>query len=251
MGWWSDNAGALIQAGGQILGGLMGSSAQQGANQTNVKLQRDQLAWQERMANTAYQRQVKDMLAAGINPMLAISKGGGADTPSVSAATVQPEDALGRAVGSAANVAMQAATLKNIQAQTKQTEAKAEQERIIANNMSRTYNVSIDGQDDMLTVENQQKRDAARKILAEANIAEIEEEIVRETKDANVSSAQARADLTRAQVDFTTAQRILTDLKRPEAQAMADWFQTVGSASPATKAVMSISQWLKYIIGGK
>lgn len=37
--------------------------------------------WQEHMSSTSYQRQVADMKAAGINPMLLIQKAGGASTP--------------------------------------------------------------------------------------------------------------------------------------------------------------------------
>jgi hypothetical protein len=53
-------------------------------NAAQAQLNRD---YQTQMSNTAYQRQVQDMSAAGLNPMLAYIKGGGASSPSGSTAT--------------------------------------------------------------------------------------------------------------------------------------------------------------------
>jgi len=55
------------------------------ASAQQAQINRD---FQERLSNSAYQRQVADMSAAGLNPMLAYMKGGGASTPSGSQANV-------------------------------------------------------------------------------------------------------------------------------------------------------------------
>lgn len=87
----SGGVGDVIQGGLSYLG-------QSSANDANLEIARQQMEFQADMSGTAYQRAVKDMQLAGLNPMLAYSQGG-ASTPSGASATMQ--DALSPAVNSA------------------------------------------------------------------------------------------------------------------------------------------------------
>ena len=112
---------ALIAAGAQIVGGLIGAHGQQKTNTANAQQVADtnqfnaqqaqaQRDWQERMSNTQYQRAVDDMRAAGLNPALAYQQGG-AGTPSGSTASGQVArlENPGAPLGEAASGAIQSA----------------------------------------------------------------------------------------------------------------------------------------------
>lgn len=72
--------GKLLPGYGAVIGGALSGLGALAGNRETSRSTAKQMHFQERMSNTAHQRQVKDLRAAGINPILS-AKLGGASTP--------------------------------------------------------------------------------------------------------------------------------------------------------------------------
>jgi len=140
--------GILSTIAGPAISGVLGFLGQEDTNDQNLQIAQNatafnaaqahenreftaqqaekQMNFQERMSNSAWQRGVADMQAAGINPMLAFNKGG-ASTPTgamgggspASAVTIPMQNAMAAGMQSAGQIAM----LDNTQAATERTKA--------------------------------------------------------------------------------------------------------------------------------
>lgn len=114
---WIPIAAAAVSAAGSYFG----AKSQQDASQ---EMAREQMAFQERMSNTAHQREVDDLRRAGLNPILS-TRHGGASTPSgaMGTATDQLGSSVRSGVSSAVQTARIEAELDNLEAQNRKLNA--------------------------------------------------------------------------------------------------------------------------------
>jgi hypothetical protein len=240
-------AGLAGSLGSSLLGGLFGNSAQSAANKTNIMLQREQRTWEEKMSNTSWQRAVADMQKAGMNPMLAFSQGG-ASTPNVSAATVQPVDALAKQISNMGNNALLALQANNVQANTAKTVA--DTEYVKAQTPGAQVTSANAKQRQALEMEEINYR--ISNTLQTMHLNEQEERKLRELIPTLVQ--QAQADLARTQQATSSAktEQELAGYKIPSAKAEAEVWEKLGAmgrgANVGANALQQVIAIIKSIL---
>jgi len=123
------NPAMFLSAGTALGGDLLGYFGQQQTNAMNERMVQQQENFQLMMSNTAHQREVADLRAAGLNPILSANNSGASTTSGAIAPMSSPMQPLSQGIsGSAKQLTdtMQAfANVDNSQAQAQNQRAQA------------------------------------------------------------------------------------------------------------------------------
>lgn len=178
--------GGLTDSFSGLLGPLLGYSSARDANSNMRKMASENRDWLNRMSNTAHQREVRDLRAAGLNPILSAGGLSGASTPSVSTDYAQQSytpdfSGVGKGLKNAASAVDFYNTQSNKEANTELQHAQAEEansakalneaKTITEGHEAKIRSIDAKYRDDVNFLGTEKAASERRKAIAEADIA--------------------------------------------------------------------------------
>lgn len=219
--------------GGKILDGALGFLGADQQNSANAALMRDQMAFnaseaqknrdfQSGQRSTAYQTAIEDLKKAGLNPMLAYTQGGAANTSGAQASSGGLPQMVNKVQAGLANSATMA-QINKTNAETKVQEAMADQVRAdTALKTSSTRNVDMDTRR-LESVIDQIKENI--NLQAQQGITEVAKRALMATQadlnKINTDLAGGKIGLVEAQIRLTKATARLQELEIPRSENIA------------------------------
>lgn len=228
--------------GGALIGGLFAGDR----NRKQIDLSRDQMDFQERMSSTAYQRAVKDMQAAGLNPMLAYSQGG-ASAPmgsmpqieNVAGSVASGAQTGAQVVQAIQQVAKNLADTQYVEAQTELTRRQTQDASMYSARMTEEINslrtgieearvrINMIGAQEGVARKSQEKIDLEKTVLdLEAKLKRLEWMSKSETFSADVARRKYESEL--------------TGLEVPKSKAEAKFYEDTGTASKYLQTLLQL-----------
>lgn len=213
---------ALVGGAAQLIGSGISSAGQAKANKMNLKIAREQMAFQERMRNSEWQAGVKDMQLAGLNPALAYEKGGASSPAGASARMENTMAGLGDTVSQVSSIALQSAQARKTTAEAKYVEAETlARIALLKGQLQQTgMNTARAVQDLRFNEETFGQRSAG--IMYDTRLKQLEAQYGQDTLDPRVAAAGLSNEFLRAQ---TAGQKY----QNQEAKVDADFWRNIGS----------------------